>query len=99
MTSDYMSVDTAPLNAHGRELSDHAEAVRAAHDRFRDSLAALGTPWGAGDDYAEAFTQWYSPATEKLQESLKGITEQMEQAHRAVRQASGNYQANAEAAE
>ncbi|MFI7097562.1 WXG100 family type VII secretion target [Streptomyces lydicus] len=99
MTSDYMSVETGALDSHARNLSDHADAVRAMRERLLSSLAALGSPWGEGDAYATSFAQWYKPASEKLMDSLQGIADQIGQTHQAVNQASENYKTNAAAAE
>jgi uncharacterized protein YukE len=99
MSSDYMSVETSALDSHGRNLGSQASAVQAAYENFRNSLAALGTPWGEGDHYAEAFAEWYEPASKQLLESLQSVAGKVNQAHKSVVQASDNYKANAAASE
>ena len=99
MASDYMSVDTAALDEHARQLAAQGEEVRRAYERFRDMLAAAGTPWGEGDEYAEAFTAWYASASRKLTESLGAVADAVSGAGSSVERASSNYVASDRSAE
>jgi uncharacterized protein YukE len=91
MASDFMSVNTGALDEHARQLAAQGEEVRRAYERFRDALAAAGTPWGEGDEYAKAFTGWYTSASGQLQDGLKAVADAVGQAGSSVEQASSNY--------
>ncbi|MFE3112037.1 WXG100 family type VII secretion target [Kitasatospora indigofera] len=99
MASDYLSVDTGALDTHAEQLAAQAEDVRRAYEQFCDSLAAMGSPWGEGDEYAEAFTQWYASASKKLTDSLKSVADKVAEAGASTGQASANYVKNERSAE
>ncbi|MET9618816.1 hypothetical protein [Kitasatospora indigofera] len=94
MASDYMSVDTGALDSHAAQLAVQAEDVRRAYEQFCDSLAAMGSPWGEGDEYAEAFAGWYVGASRQLAESLKAVADQVGEVGASTGRASMNYVKN-----